>query len=256
MKQLYRLFIELSHHFYLSKVIQKFTTSKVSRFLIPHYAKLFRINEGEMQRLMKEYPSLHELFIRKLKADARPIDQSEDAVVSPVDGTIQEIGEINRNKHIVVKGQEYSISEMVGDDRDLEKYIGGFFIICYLSPSDYHRIHSPINGEVTEQWTLGGHSYPVNKLGLRYGKAPLAKNFRRLTEIQTKGKHILMVKVGALFVNSIELTHKDQFVLKGEEVAYFSFGSTVILLFENGTFTPREGLVGQKIRYGENIGNI
>ncbi len=43
-------------------------------------------------------------------------------------------------------------------------------MILYLSPSHYHRIHSPVTGKVVEQWTLGTKSYPVNKYGLKYGK--------------------------------------------------------------------------------------
>ena len=44
------------------------------------------------------------------------------------------------------------------------------FYCFYLSPADYHRIHSPIDGEVLRQYTLGQKSYPVNQLGLTYGK--------------------------------------------------------------------------------------
>lgn len=127
-------------------------------------------------------------------------------------------------------------------------------MILYLSPSHYHRIHSPVNGIVTKQWTLGSKSYPVNKLGLKYGVRTLAKNFRVITEVKTDFGHVSIVKVGAMFVNSIETTHKGSELEKGGEMAYFSFGSTVVLLFEKDIFqvdstlqTPKEIKVGEKI---------
>ena len=54
----------------------------------------------------------------------------------------------------------------------------------YLSPADYHRIHSPIDGAVLRQYTLGNTSYPVNRLGLTYGKKPISHNYRQVTELK------------------------------------------------------------------------
>lgn len=61
-----------------------------------------------------------------------------------------------------------------------------------------------------------------------------------------------VVKVGAMFVNSIEMTHGGTVLEKGEEMAYFTFGSTVVLLFEQGIFkldpsihTPKEIKMGK-----------
>ncbi|MFL6558568.1 MAG: phosphatidylserine decarboxylase, partial [Bacillus sp. (in: firmicutes)] len=201
-----------------------------------------------------EYPTLHDLFVRTLKKDAREIDKSEDAVVSPVDAVIEDVGPINESSEILVKGKIYSIQEMLGDNELLAKYINGTYMILYLSPSHYHRIHSPINGMVTKQWKLGSKSYPVNKLGLKYGVRTLAKNYRVITEVKTNYGHVAIVKVGAMFVNSIETTHKGERLEKGGEMAYFSFGSTVVLLFEKDIFqmeatlyTPKEIKVGEKI---------
>ena len=48
----------------------------------------------------------------------------------------------------------------------------------------------------------------------------------------TKENHTAFIKVGATFVNSIELTNTTTQWEKGEEVGYFAFGSTVVMLFE------------------------
>ncbi|WP_010678207.1 phosphatidylserine decarboxylase [Bacillus timonensis] len=254
-KWLYRFFIELTNHRITSAILKKFSQSRVSAILIPSYAKIYNINQAEMEKNLSEFKTLHDLFVRQLKSDSRKIDQTNHTVISPVDGVIEETGIITDSKEMIVKDKQYSMVEMLGDQESLSTYIGGTYIILYLSPSHYHRIHSPISGVITKQWELGRKSYPVNRLGLKYGRDPLSKNFRKITEIRVSDSKVAMVKVGAMFVNSIETTHTSDTVKKGEEIAYFSFGSTVILLFEKDSFTlsPEIG-VSKNIKVGQVIG--
>lgn len=207
-----------------------------------------------MDKQLHEFSTLHDLFIRQLKKGARKIDQHSKSVVSPVDAVIEDIGIIKETSEMEVKGKIYSVVEMLGDPLSVQKYLNGTYIILYLSPSHYHRIHSPVAGKVVKQWSLGSKSYPVNKWGLKYGKKTLSKNYRVITEVKTDFGMAAIVKVGAMFVNSIELIHTGEHLKKGEEMAYFSFGSTVILLFEKGSFqinslinTPHEIKIGEKI---------
>lgn len=254
MQSIYRLLIELTNGRWTSFMLRKFARSPVSRFIVPSFAKIYHINQDEMERDLKEYPTLHDLFVRTLKKEVRPIDQSRDAVVSPVDAVMEDVGTIKETSEIVVKGKIYSIAEMLGDQEKVKKYLNGSYIILYLSPTNYHRIHSPVSGTVTGQWKLGSKSYPVNKWGLKYGVRTLSKNYRVISEVKTEFGQVAIVKVGAMFVNSIETTHKGSELKKGEEIAYFSFGSTVVLLFENGMFridpsilTPYNIKVGEKL---------
>ncbi|MEH7353236.1 phosphatidylserine decarboxylase [Neobacillus drentensis] len=252
---LYRFMIELTNGRLTSGILKRFSRSRISRYVVPSFAKVYQLNLEEMEKGLSEYPTLHDLFVRTLKQDARRIDKSNDAVVSPVDAVIEDVGLINETSDIIVKGKTYSIEEMLGDRELLAKYLNGTYMILYLSPSHYHRIHSPVDGIVTKQWTLGAKSYPVNKLGLKYGVRTLAKNFRVLTEVKTEFGHVAVVKVGAMFVNSIETTHKGSELVKGEEMAYFSFGSTVVLLFEKNIFQIDPTLQSPKdIKVGEKIG--
>ncbi|MED3563202.1 phosphatidylserine decarboxylase [Bacillus xiapuensis] len=250
----YRLLIELTNGRWTSFLLKRFARSKVSRFAVPSFARIYQLNQEDIENSFRDFPTLHDLFIRKLRKDARPIDKDSNSVVSPVDAVIEDIGPIKKTSEIVVKGKIYSIDEMLGNRSVLEKYLNGTYMILYLSPSHYHRIHSPVDGTITKQWTLGRKSYPVNKWGLKYGVRTLAKNYRVITEAETEFGHIAVVKVGAMFVNSIETTHKGSRLEKGEEMAYFSFGSTVVLLFEKGIFemdsaihTPKEIKVGEKL---------
>lgn len=255
---IYRSLIELTNGKWSSYLIKKFAYSKGSQVIIPSFAKMYKINVDEMQQSLKEYKSLHEFFIRKLKDDARSFPHSPNKVISPVDAVIEDCGEINREKRIIVKGKSYSILEMLGNEQLVDKYTDGQFMVLYLSPSDYHRIHSPVSGSITKQWSLGSKSYPVNKYGLRWGKDTLSKNYRTATEIHTDfHSHICMVKVGAMFINSIVLSHQGNKLIQGEEMAYFSFGSTVVLLFEKDSFerNPLQS-VPYKVKIGEIIGEL
>jgi phosphatidylserine decarboxylase len=238
-------------------MIRAFAHSRMSKRFVSSFAKIYRINQEEMEMKLHEYDSLHDFFIRKLKPGVRPIAGEPDVVVSPVDAVIEDIGLIEPNHQITVKGKNYSIAEMLGSREAAEHYQLGKYMVLYLSPSHYHRIHSPVTGKVLKQWTLGSRSYPVNRLGLKYGKATLAKNFRTITEIGYEKHRMAVVKVGAMFVNSIEPVHKGDQLEKGEEMAYFSFGSTVVLLFEKDALNlPAKLQLPKPIKVGETIGNL
>ncbi|MBU8879472.1 phosphatidylserine decarboxylase [Bacillus sp. FJAT-29790] len=252
----YRLMIELTNGRWTSNVLKRFAHSKVSRLMVPSFSKVYQINESEMEKNLVDYPTLHEFFTRKLKEGARIADQNPSSIISPVDAVIEDIGLIEPEHIITVKGKKYSIHEMLGKGNKVEKYADGLYMIFYLSPSHYHRIHSPVSGIVVDQWTLGSKSYPVNKWGLKYGKNTLSKNYRTITEVKHDAGLLSIVKVGAMFVNSIEVIHEGEQLVKGNEMAYFSFGSTVVLLFEKGSFqplpaikTPKEVKVGDCIGY-------
>jgi phosphatidylserine decarboxylase len=246
--------IELTNGRITSFLLRRFATSKLSRYIIPSFAKVYNLNLMEMEKSLNEFPTLHDLFTRTLKKGARSHDTNPSLISSPVDGVMEDYGSISETNEIMVKGKTYSIAEMLGNRDALPKYLGGTYIILYLSPSHYHRIHSPITGEIINQWSLGKKSYPVNKMGLKYGRHPLAKNYRRITEIKHENGHLAVVKVGAMFVNSIEMVHEGYNINKGDEMAYFTFGSTVVLLFEKNTFKlnpelkpPKEVVVGQNL---------
>ncbi|MBC6974546.1 phosphatidylserine decarboxylase [Bacillus sp. Xin] len=253
-RTLYRFMIELTNGRFTSYILRKFAQSRLSSIIISSYAKVFQLNQDEMEKDLKEYKTLHELFTRKLKEGKREIHAAASSVVSPVDGVFADYGPIEETKIFHIKGKRYSIVDMLGNEERAKRYAGGTYMVIYLSPSHYHRIHSPLSGTVTERFVLGRKSYPVNTAGMKYGKEPLSKNYRSITEVDSEGQHMALVKVGAMFVNSIELLHERNAVQKGEEMAYFTFGSTVVLLFEKGMVKVVPTLMsGQELRLGEKI---
>lgn len=251
-EKIYRQLVELSNGKVSSSLLRKFTTGKLSKSLIPSYIKFYEIETKEVSSNIKDFKSLHQFFIRTLKKEARPIDERENMFVSPVDAKIESFGEISSTSTFVVKGKSYTLTDLLGNVQMAEKYKDGYYIVFYLSPADYHRMHSPANGKVVKQYVLGQKSYPVNQIGLKFGKNPLSQNYRMISELTYGNHYFSFIKVGAMFVNSIELTNKTSLWTKGEEVGYFTFGSTVILLFEKDTivFCPNVE-AGASIRVGE-----
>ncbi|OIJ16651.1 phosphatidylserine decarboxylase [Anaerobacillus alkalilacustris] len=257
-KAIYQSLIELSSNRMNSFLLKSFTESKMSKIVNKSFVKVFNIDEAEMEKPLHQYSSLQELFIRNLKEDARIIDPHPNSMISPVDGILADVGHITEHCTFHVKNQDYSLMEMLGNTQRAEKYKEGTYIILYLSPSHYHRIHTPYTGTIVARWALGNKSYPVNELGLRLGKRPLSRNYRLMTEVKMKNnKHYTLVKVGAMNVNSIHPTHTKTEIKKGDEMAYFTFGSTVILLFEKDTIQLEEKIKAPiDVKVGMKIGSI
>ncbi|MGM0897141.1 MAG: phosphatidylserine decarboxylase [Bacillota bacterium] len=249
-KRLYRSMIELGNGKASSAVLKRFAQSAISRRVIPGFIDAYKIELQDIEHPTGHYASLHEFFTRRLNEDARHVAEAE--LVSPVDGRLEIHGAIEQGSRFKVKGIDYSLAELLGSEQSAKRYASGHYAILYLSPADYHRIHSPADGNVLKQYMLGEKSYPVNRLGLTYGKSPISGNRRLITELETPHGKVLVVKVGAMYVNSIELTEFGDQWEKGAEVGYFSFGSTVALFFE-GEHLQFDAKIndGDRVKVGE-----
>jgi phosphatidylserine decarboxylase len=254
-KKIYQRSIELTNGPFTSGMIRSFAQSSISRWVIPNYIKTYKIPTADIENALGSFPTLHDFFIRKLRADSRPT--AEVPVVSPVDGKIESLGDMHEGMRFVVKNQHYSLADLLGDPGLAGSYQNGKYIVLYLSPADYHRIHSPATGNILKQYVLGKKSYPVNGPGLLYGRSPISGNYRLITELETALGRMLVVKVGAMFVNSIQLTNTQDSWEKGEEVAYFSFGSTVVLFFEENRIDFCVNVAsGKPIKVGEALAHM
>lgn len=257
-EKLYQSMIELTNGRWSSSIIKTFSQSKVSKPFISSYIKHFNIETQEITRHIGEFPTLHDFFIREVKVESRPIDHEPTSIISPVDATIETFGTITSDGIFFVKEKAYTLHDMLGSQELAKEYVNGKYIILYLSPAEYHRIHAPVDGDVIRQYVLGRKSYPVNKWGLQYGKETISGNYRLITELQMpNGKNCFHIKVGAMFVNSIELTKTTTEWTKGEEVGYFSFGSTVVMLFQEDSMRFSSHVKsGNFVRMGEAVANM
>ncbi|MFD1953693.1 archaetidylserine decarboxylase [Paenibacillus thailandensis] len=255
---LLRSMTELSSRKWISRLTGRFAKSRQSRIFLARFVKLYGINVDEAEKPFKQYESLNEFFTRRLQEGARPIDHSADTLTSPVDALITGIGTIKDGTIVNVKGQDYTVDELLSHSPRMENYRNGRYIVLYLSPTDYHRIHAPATGRIVEREHIAGKVYPVNDFGMRHMRGVLSRNERLITYIRLKEGEVAVVKVGAMNVSSIRYTEPlADTVQKGEELAYFEFGSTVVLLTQQGLFVPRPDLKeGVKIKMGEALGKL
>ena len=256
--RLLRWMTELTSRKFVSKMTGAFAKSRISRPLIRRFAQIYRIEMEEVEKRLEEYASLNEFFPRRLKPGSRPVDPSPDALVSPVDAKITACGFVRDGQLLHIKGQDYTLHELLGGSPRIPQFLQGFFWVLYLSPRDYHRIHAPCAGEIVETEHLSGRVYPVNDTGLRLIRRVLSRNERLVTYIRHDKGEVALVKVGALNVSSIRYVEPRPDVLnRGDELAYFEFGSTVVLLTEDGTFEPRPDLYpGLSVKMGEKLGTL
>ncbi|MBO8164764.1 MAG: phosphatidylserine decarboxylase [Brevibacillus sp.] len=259
----------------MSRTMGKITASRFSRLAIRRYVQHYKIDVSSIEKPLHEYRTLKEFFTRRLKPGARPIAPGPEVVVSPVDGTVSQMGDIQRDTLIQAKGKLFNLVDLLGDDtRMASRFQGGTFITIYLSPRDYHRIHMPVDGNLERYTYLPGRLYPVNQVGVEHVDQLFTRNERLITYIRSKTAGcVALIKVGALFVGSVRVTYckaktnvprgkqvtepiaAAPFYEKGEELGWFEFGSTVILLFEKGRITWEEGLeVGSPLLMGQRIG--
>jgi phosphatidylserine decarboxylase len=252
----YRLLTELSARPWISRGAGAFAKSSLSKGMIRGFAKAYQIPLAEAEHAVDHYPTLNAFFTRRLKPGARLIDGEASTIVSPVDAQITAKGVIADGLMLQVKGQTYTIDELLDGSERAEKYKRGYFFVLYLSPRDYHRIHVPVTGTIVEKQPIAGRVYPVNHMAMTNVPQVLSRNYRIASYIKHDNGEVAVVKVGALNVASIQFVEDlhDQ-VNKGDELAYFEFGSTIVLLMQEGTFSPRADLlIGSRVKMGEGLG--
>jgi phosphatidylserine decarboxylase len=208
------------------------------------------------------YPSLSAFFVRQLVDGARPVDPAPEVLVSPVDGTVQAIEPVDEGRVVQAKGRDYALRTLlagVGEDLDLE---GAMAWTLYLGPRDYHRIHTPEAGHLVEARWVPGSRFSVAPSVLAR-QTVLSINERCVLRLETQRGPVLMVLVGALNVGRIrvtgvppgENTRLSRAVARGEELARFELGSTVVLITPPGAAQPSDGVFeGQPVRQGANLG--
>jgi phosphatidylserine decarboxylase len=231
--------------------------SGLARAVERAYCRAYQVNMDEAEGHLGSYPSFDAFFTRPLKKGARHI--SPDPVVSPSDGKLSCFGRIETGSQIHVKGQQYDVSELIGDGSDARRYSGGQFAVVYLAPGDYHRVHSPVDGKITLLRGMPGDLFPVNSIGERYVPQLFVRNNRVAIVIDTEHLgRVTVVMVGATIVGRISVTalpgpavppgahviEPAHPVAKGDEIGMFHLGSTAVVLFEPGlTLTRPIGIV-------------
>jgi len=171
-------------------------------------------------------------------------------MVCPADGRVEDLGPIDSGATFRVKGRLYDVAELIGDEDRARDYDGGTFVIVYLAPPDYHRVHCAVGGPVRSVRHVTGTLYPVNAIGTEHIPRLFARN-ERVVVYQESEAHgpVATLLVGAIGVGRIGLSFDDlltnsgvdggvrQFedgsgptLDRGDELGMFHLGSTVIVL--------------------------
>lgn len=233
-----------------------------SKEKIAGFVEDFNMDLSDVRK--KDFESFNDFFYRKLKKEARPINLDSSVLVSPADGKVLAYSDIS-NQDFIVKGYKFNTYEYFQNDEIAQKYENGSLMIFRLCPTDYHRYHFPISGEVIEESKIEGDYYSVSPIALKKKIALITSNKREFTVIQTKSfGDVVMSEVGATMVGSMITTYTNSQVEKGQEKGYFKFGgSTVILFFQEGKIEIDQDLLinSQKqletsILMGERVGRV
>jgi len=240
---------------HLSYIVGLLVHFRLPRFIwtpfIKIFAKAYHINLEEAEKAVEEYPTLGEFFIRKLKPGLRPIGRTW--AVHPADSVITQAAIMTDGKLIQAKDKTYNIKEFTGFDGALDIYTDGQFLTYYLCPTDYHRVHSPVDGVIERVVHLPGALWPVNTWSTSNIDELFSINERVYVEIRTDRGLVGVVFVAATNVGDIALsfdpeirgnkfkynkqfikTYKDKHVQKGDELGMFRMGSTIVMLYQKG----------------------
>jgi phosphatidylserine decarboxylase len=226
------------------------------------YSSFYGVDLSELRLALEEHPSFSSFFVRRLKEGARAFPSDASILASPADGTLQSFGAVDCGSILQAKGRAYAIAELLGLDACPLEIQNGHAWTIYLSPRDYHRVHAPLDGELENVRWIAGSRYSVAPAVLEKRAKVLSINERAVLSLATPLGRLWLVMVGALNVGRIRVVGVEpgasgppRRFAKGDELARFEMGSTVVLLAERGGPVPLPGAnVGARLRMGDPIG--
>ncbi|WP_252178149.1 archaetidylserine decarboxylase [Endozoicomonas sp. 4G] len=267
----------LPHHL-ISRAVYGFVENTCPRFknaLIRRIIQQYDVDMSEAERENPEdYLHFNDFFTRSLKQGVRPLSEDQSLIVSPADGEVSQIGNIENGRVFQAKGHDYSLIELLGGDDDLgQEFMGGKFATIYLSPRDYHRVHTPFGGTLRKMIHVPGRLFSVNQNTVENIPNLFARNERVVAIFDTERGPMAVIMVGAMIVASIETvwaglvtpvrknvrtfnygeSSAEQVSLsRGDEMGRFKMGSTAIVLFGKDQVDWLESFeAGSKIKMGE-----
>lgn len=214
-------------------------------------------NMNEYSKPHGGWRTFNQFFARHFKPGYRPIAAVSDQtiIVMPADSTFGGQWEIRKDSNVTVKNLNWKVSELLEGSPYKDRFENGIFMHSYLGPTDYHRQHAPVGGKVLEARVIQGQVYlevEATVIDNTDGKhtLKLKRNFDSLDTpgyqfAQSRGLIILDTAIGLVAVLPIGMCQVSSVVMtaevgvtvrKGEELSYFQFGgSDIILLFESSS---------------------
>ncbi len=243
----------------------------IARPSVKWFAKHYEINVNEAELPLSDYRTVGEFFTRRLKTGARAIDRRPGVAVSPADGHILNSGRLSEGRLIQAKGRDFSIDDLLRDQKLANHFRGGSWVTVYLSPKDYHRVHHPVEGKLTHADYLPGSLWPVNRAAVDNIDDLFCINERVVTYVDSPMGQVATIMVGATSVGHISLAYDPDLhtnrglkggvrryddpmrVARADELGTFHLGSTAIVLFANPEIELHPLRDGQPIKLGDVI---
>ncbi|MCY9811592.1 phosphatidylserine decarboxylase family protein [Aeromonas caviae] len=207
------------------------------------------------QQLRKILGYWDDFFTRRFCPGVRPVTApDDDSVIANAceSAPLQVVTGVRRQDAFWLKGQPYSLDNLLDFDPRAAAFEGGTLYQAFLSALSYHRWHSPVSGTVRSVKVVNGSYYLANRhqgFDSPVGPDPSAPNQSQpfLTAVATRALIFIeadnpkiglmcVVPVGMAEVSSCEVTvQPGQRIAKGEQLGMFHFGgSTHCLLFRPG----------------------
>lgn len=243
----------------------------LARRLVKWFAVAYEMDVDAAGKPLEDYPSIGHFFTRDLREGLRPV---ESDFVSPADAVMRSFGVISEGRLEQIKGKTYSVSRFLSDDQSARRYERGAFFNFYLSPQDYHHVHSPVTGRITGSVHVPGKLWPVNDWSLAHVDELFSINERVITYIDCALGRVAVVMIGATNVGQISVVY-DSFISNsgsrvlpeprqydppvtiaaGARLGTFHMGSSVVVLVEPGKIdlTRVRLEAGKKVHYGAAI---
>ncbi|ROV90807.1 hypothetical protein VPNG_09850 [Cytospora leucostoma] len=219
------------------------------------------------------FKSWDDFFTRQVREEARPIASPDDdnVIANACESRPFAIAHnVKFRDHFWIKGQPYSIRDMLAGDDEAPKFAGGTVYQAFLSALSYHRWHSPVSGTVKKAYVVDGtyFSEPLysNSEGEINGAEQQAEIKQGISSVQAylsalAARAIILIEadnpaiglmafigIGMDEVSTCEITVKEgQHIKKGDQTGMFHFGgSTHCLLFRKGVEVEGFPEPGQK----------
>ena len=255
--------------------------SQLKNLLIKVFIKRYGVDMSEaLIEDPRQFSSFNAFFTRELKATARPIGDGTDRFLSPADGAISQLGDINQQRLLQAKGRHFTLQALLGGDAAIAReFSNGSFATIYLSPKDYHRVHMPVAGRLRKTVYIPGKLFSVNRATTAAVANLFARNERVVCLFDTGFGPMAVILVGAMIVAGIETVWAGQVcpgagrreikqqdyvnhsppieLAAGGELGRFKLGSTVIVLFGHGSAELDSALEADSpVQMGQPLGKL
>jgi phosphatidylserine decarboxylase len=260
-----------------SAVVYRATRSRrawLRRPLTRWFAHAYGVDLAEAANAdLESYATFNEFFTRELRVDARPIAGGASTVISPADGVLTEHGAIEGGNLYQAKGSAYTLAELLGaGGHPVEALEGGRYFTIYLAPHNYHRVHAPLDAQLTLTRYIPGSRFSVSRATAASIPRLFCRNERVVCWFETERGPMIVVLVGALNVSSIStfahgeiasgtarewLERSPRAVARGAEIGRFNMGSTVVVLLGSEKLGFASGVTdGLAVRMGQALGTL